>query len=171
MVFQSPRLLPWRRARQNVELVLRHLPRAERRSRAVHFLNLLGLEDAHHLWPQQLSGGMQQRLALTRALAMDAPLLLLDEPFANLDPLAREEMQEALIAHTQQRTTILATHSVDEALAVGDRVILLHRRPGRIANVFSPELTGRGTARRQDPRFYTQLQMLSQNLRRIAVVN
>lgn len=168
MIFQTPRLLPWRRVGQNVELVLRNLPRKLRRERASHFIKLLGLSDAQCLWPQQLSGGMQQRLALARALATDAPLLLLDEPFANLDALAREEMQEALIAHTRDRATILATHSIDEALAVGDRIILLHRRPGRIAQIFTPGLTGYGIKRRRDPKFYDALQVLSEKLREIA---
>lgn len=165
MIFQTPRLLPWRRAAANVGLVLAHLPKTERAARVAELLDRLGLGDRADSWPEELSGGMQQRLALARALAMDMPLLLLDEPFAALDPLGRERMQDALIDQMAGRAFIVVTHSVDEALTLGDRIVLMGPRPGRILKIMSPTLSGKGGVRRRDPAFYTHLAALSDALR------
>lgn len=169
MMFQTPRLLPWRRARANIEMGLQHLGRAERQRRAEALLQRLGLEEAGRLWPQEMSGGMQQRLGLARALALDVPLLLLDEPFANLDPLAREQMQEELITQTSGKGVVLVTHSVDEALALGHRILLLNARPGRVARRFEFDTPARGLQRRSQPDYYERLAELTDHLRQLAI--
>ncbi|NDV98781.1 ABC transporter ATP-binding protein [Salipiger sp. PrR002] len=170
LIFQNSRLLPWRRVRENVELVLAGRPKAERRERAADLLQRLGLGARLEDWPGALSGGQKQRLALARALAMDVPLLLLDEPFANLDPLAREQMQEELLRQTglEGRAFVLVTHSVDEALALGDRILLMKPRPGRLLREVTPDLPGIGMERRRAPGFYTALAELSDELRGVA---
>ncbi|MAY45217.1 MAG: ABC transporter [Rhodobacteraceae bacterium] len=170
MIFQTARLLPWYRVAENIELVLGRMPRADRRARAVELLDRLGLGDRPDDWPGALSGGQRQRLALARALAMEEPLLLLDEPFANLDPLAREQMQEELLAQTgrEGRAFVLVTHSVDEALALGDRILLMRPRPGRVLREIRPDLPGIGMARRRNGGFYPALAALTEELRAAA---
>ena len=134
VVFQQPRLFPWLSVRRNVEFGLRSLDRATRRARAAENLELVGLADVADLRPYELSGGMQQRAAIARALAPGPRILLLDEPFAALDALTRERMQEELRALWQVTgtTVILVTHSVDEAAYLGTRIVALSARPGRV---------------------------------------
>ncbi|KAA9382011.1 ABC transporter ATP-binding protein [Microbispora cellulosiformans] len=137
VVFQQPRLFPWKTVGGNVELALRYagVPRAERARRVPELLERVGLHDVadRRIW--QISGGQQQRVAIARALAGDDPLLLLDEPFAALDALTRERLQEDLRRVSAQtgRTSVFVTHSVEEAVFLGSRVVVLTRRPGRIA--------------------------------------
>lgn len=135
-VFQSFRLLPWKTALANVTLALLPLGlrREERDDRARRYLNLVGLSQVEAMYPGELSGGMKQRLALARALAVEAPIILMDEPFASLDAQSRELMQEELKRLTPLRrpTVLFVTHSVDEALILGDRLILMSPRPGRV---------------------------------------
>ncbi|WP_310741567.1 ABC transporter ATP-binding protein [Microbispora sp. H10670] len=137
IVFQQPRLFPWKTVGGNVELALRYagVPRAERARRVPELLERVGLHDVadRRIW--QISGGQQQRVAIARALAGDDPLLLLDEPFAALDALTRERLQEDLRRVSAQtgRTSVFVTHSVEEAVFLGSRVVVLTRRPGRIA--------------------------------------
>ncbi|XVQ83125.1 ABC transporter ATP-binding protein [Microbispora siamensis] len=137
IVFQQPRLFPWKTVGGNVELALRYagVPRAERARRVPELLGRVGLHDVadRRIW--QISGGQQQRVAIARALAGDDPLLLLDEPFAALDALTRERLQEDLRRVSAQtgRTSVFVTHSVEEAVFLGSRVVVLTRRPGRIA--------------------------------------
>ncbi|WP_182905805.1 ABC transporter ATP-binding protein [Microbispora sp. H13382] len=137
IVFQQPRLFPWKTVGGNVELALRYagVPRAERARRVPDLLERVGLHDVadRRIW--QISGGQQQRVAIARALAGDDPLLLLDEPFAALDALTRERLQEDLRRVSAQtgRTSVFVTHSVEEAVFLGSRVVVLTRRPGRIA--------------------------------------
>jgi NitT/TauT family transport system ATP-binding protein len=136
MLFQDSRLLPWRRAGRNLELLLGYLPRSQRRAKALELLERVGLRDHAAAWPEELSGGQQQRLALARLLATRAPLLLMDEPFASLDALAREQMQaqtRRLIDEERHRALLFVTHSVDEALAIGDEILLMAAAPGRIS--------------------------------------
>ncbi len=137
IVFQQPRLFPWKTVGGNVGLALRYagVPRAERARRVPELLERVGLHDVadRRIW--QISGGQQQRVSIARALAGDDPLLLLDEPFAALDALTRERLQEDLRRVSAQtgRTSVFVTHSVEEAVFLGSRVVVLTHRPGRIA--------------------------------------
>jgi len=137
MVFQQPTLLPWATARQNVELPLR-LSGAndrERAARASETLTNVGLGDALELRPHQLSGGMQMRVALARAFVAEPSLLLLDEPFAALDDLTRQRLQEDLRAwwRRDRWTGVLVTHNVAEAVFLCQRVFLMSPAPGTLA--------------------------------------
>src|SRR5580658_1727889 len=138
-VFQHASLLPWRTARQNVEfgLELQRLAKAERTRRASALLELVGLGHAAEQYPHQLSGGMQQRIGLARALAIDPAILLMDEPFSALDAQTRELLQvELLRIHKEtQKTTLFVTHDLDEAIYLSDRVVILAAKPGRVARV------------------------------------
>jgi ABC-type nitrate/sulfonate/bicarbonate transport system ATPase subunit len=139
MVFQAPNLLPWRTVRANVAYGLETLkrPRAERNARVDELLELVGLADFADHYPHQLSGGMQQRVNLARALAVDAGLLLLDEPFAALDAQTREYMQGELtrIWAARRTTSILVTHSISEAVFLADRVVVFGPRPARVRQI------------------------------------
>jgi NitT/TauT family transport system ATP-binding protein len=138
-VFQQASLLPWRTARQNVEfgLELQGIPKADRTQRAAALLELIGLGSAAQLYPHELSGGMQQRIGLARALAIDPAILLMDEPFSALDAQTREVLQTELMRiHEQtEKTTLFVTHDLDEALYLSDRIVVLAARPGRIKRI------------------------------------
>jgi NitT/TauT family transport system ATP-binding protein len=138
-VFQHASLLPWRTALHTVEfgLELQGLPAAERTARARKLLGLVGLGHAADRYPHQLSGGMQQRIGLARALAIDPAILLMDEPFSALDAQTREELQaELLRIHAQTgKTTLFVTHDLDEAVYLSDRVVVMAARPGRVEQV------------------------------------
>ncbi len=136
LVFQEPRLLPWRSVAANVAypLELAGWPRPRRAARVAELLDLVGVEAAAGARPSQLSGGMRQRAALARALALEPRVLLLDEPFSALDALTRERLNaelQALWARTGT-TGIVVTHSIAEAIFVADRVVVLSERPGRV---------------------------------------
>ncbi|WP_375430632.1 ABC transporter ATP-binding protein [uncultured Friedmanniella sp.] len=137
LVFQQPRLLPWRTVGSNVDLALRYagLAASERVARRDALLHRVGLDGIAHRRIWEISGGQQQRVAIARALAVDSQLLLLDEPFAALDALTRERLQEDLrqVSAETHRTSVFVTHSVDEAVFLGSRVIVLSKRPGQIA--------------------------------------
>ena len=136
LVFQEPRLLPWRTTASNVAypLELAGVERGTRETRVAEVLRTVGLEGAAAQIPSQLSGGMQQRAALARTLALEPGVLLLDEPFSALDELTRERLNVELLAITARtRATILVvTHSVQEAIFLADRVVVLSARPGRV---------------------------------------
>jgi NitT/TauT family transport system ATP-binding protein len=136
MVFQQHTLLPWRNALDNVAfgLKMQGVARAERHARASQLLRNVGLAGFERHYPSQLSGGMQQRVELARALIQRPNLLLMDEPFGALDAQTRIDMQELLLAvWSLSRTTILfVTHDVDEAVFLADRVLVMSSRPGRI---------------------------------------
>jgi glycine betaine/proline transport system ATP-binding protein len=141
MVFQHFGLFPHRRVIDNVAygLEVRGVPRPQRRARAAQVLELVGLQGWEHHYPRQLSGGMQQRVGLARALAVDPEILLFDEPFSALDPLIRREMQDELqrLQASLNKTSIFITHDFTEALRLGDRVAVM--RHGQIVQVGSPQ--------------------------------
>ncbi len=159
-VFQQASLLPWRSARSNIEfgLELQGVASGPRGDRAQALLKLVGLESAGEQFPHQLSGGMQQRVGLARALAIDPAILLMDEPFSALDAQTREVLQHELLRIQAEtgKTVLFVTHDLDEAIYLSNRVIVLGAKPGRIKKVIDipfasprpelPELRG-------DPRF------------------
>lgn len=136
VVFQQPALFPWMSVAQNAEFgpMVRGIDGPTRRERIEHFLRLVGLWDFRNRYPYQLSGGMQQRLAIVRALVNDPKVLLMDEPFGALDALTREKMQEELHAvwRRTRMTVVFITHSVEEAVYLGTEVVVMSPRPGRI---------------------------------------
>jgi NitT/TauT family transport system ATP-binding protein len=137
MVFQQPGLLPWRDVLHNVTYGLEmsgRMVRREAATRASALLELVGLADFAHSFPHQLSGGMQQRANLARALAVEPELLLLDEPFASVDAQTREALQVELLSICRRAdvTALFVTHDIGEAVFLADRVFVFSRRPGRI---------------------------------------
>ena len=136
MVFQSYTLFPWLSVRDNVcfGLVERGMPRAQQLELANAFIAKVGLRGFEHHYPKQLSGGMQQRTALARALANSPRILLMDEPFGALDHQTRELMQELLLGiwEAERKTVLFVTHDIDEAIFMGSRVVVMTARPGRI---------------------------------------
>jgi ABC-type nitrate/sulfonate/bicarbonate transport system ATPase subunit len=144
MVFQNHALLPWRDVRRNVEfgLELRGVPARQRESVARELIGAVGLAGFERYLPGQLSGGMQQRVGLARALAVEPRTLLMDEPFGSVDTQTRRALQEDLLRLQAERphTVVFVTHSMDEAVRLGDRVVLLSRRPGRVREVLAVPL-------------------------------
>ena len=135
VVFQSPCLLPWMTAKQNVRLgvdrVYPHGSKAERNQICEYYLSLVGLSDAMNKYPREMSGGMQQRVGIARAIALKPKLLLLDEPFGRLDSLTRMELQDVIleILAREKVTTMIITHDVDEAIYMSDRVCMMTNGP------------------------------------------
>ena len=150
MVFQAPVLLKWRTILDNVLLPaeLAGLPRAKYREHALNLLRLVGLGDFAGKRPNELSGGMQQRVSICRALLLDPPLLLMDEPFGALDAMTRDDMNfellriwgEGLGLSGQRKTIVFVTHSIQEAVILSDRVVVMSQRPGNITAVRNIEL-------------------------------
>jgi NitT/TauT family transport system ATP-binding protein len=147
MVFQAPVLLKWRRVVDNVLLPaeLAGLDAGAYRTRASDLLRLVGLEDFAEKLPGELSGGMQQRASLARALLLDPALLLMDEPFGALDAMTRDELNLELLrvwgeGGGGRKTIVFVTHSIPEAVFLADRVVVLTQRPGRVARIFEVTL-------------------------------
>lgn len=147
IVFQTPSLLPWRSTLDNVLLSvdLAGLPISRYRQRAMELLELVSLARFAHQFPSELSGGMQQRVALCRALIHDPDLLLMDEPFGALDAMTRDEMNFELLriwGATEERKTILfVTHSIAEAVFLADRILVMSARPGRVEEILASVLS------------------------------
>ncbi len=144
MVFQSARLLPWRTVAGNIEFVLalKGLSRRDATQRALALLGAVGLRDFAEAYPHELSGGMQQRVGLARALAVEPEVLLMDEPFAALDAMTRETLRGELLRMWARRrmAVVFVTHDIDEAILLSQRIILLRPRPGRIDSILSVDL-------------------------------
>ncbi|MCB1399620.1 MAG: ABC transporter ATP-binding protein [Rhodobacteraceae bacterium] len=150
IVFQNFALMPWASVLQNVAfgLEMRGEPKAQRIEKARAAIDLVGLGGFEEKYPKQLSGGMQQRVGLARALVVHTPIMLMDEPFGALDQQTRRYMQEELLRIWQkdQRTVIFVTHDMEEAILLGDKVVLMSNRPGRIEEVIDVKF-----ARPRDP--------------------
>jgi NitT/TauT family transport system ATP-binding protein len=161
MVFQHFGLLPWKTVYDNAAfgLAMAGASAAVINERVTHYLELVGLSGFEQHYPYQLSGGMQQRVGLVRALAMNPSVLLMDEPFAALDAQTREILQEELLQlmerPEERKTMVFITHSIDEAILLGDRIAVMSARPGRIKEVLEVPFghPRDGNALRTDPRF------------------
>jgi NitT/TauT family transport system ATP-binding protein len=144
IVFQDPVLLPWRTVLDNVMLPVQvlGLDWTASRRRALHLLDLAGLQGFEDKYPHELSGGMRQRVALARALVHDPSLLLMDEPFGALDAMTREFMNLELLRiwREARKTVVFITHSIPEAVFLADRVVVMSARPGRIVEVVTVDL-------------------------------
>ena len=151
MVFQSYTLFPWLTIEQNIRFGLRErgMPEAQQKERAAYFIAKVGLRGFEQHFPKQLSGGMQQRTAIARALANDPKILLMDEPFGALDNQTRVLMQELLLGiwEAERKTVLFVTHDIDEAIFMANRVAVFSARPGRIKTELSVDLP--------HPRHYT----------------
>lgn len=146
-VFQSPSLLPWLTALDNVALPLRAqgIPEEEARERARRYLSLVGLQEFESFYPGELSGGMRQRINLARALSVEPEVLLMDEPFSNLDPLTAESLRAELLdiwlsGLAPIKAMVMVTHSVVEAAYMADRIVILSPRPGRVVKELRIEI-------------------------------
>ena len=139
VVFQQFALFPWKSVYDNIDFGLRAkgLPEAGRRERIARQVELMGLQGYESAYPHQLSGGMQQRVAIARSYVLDPDVLLMDEPFGALDAQTRVVMQEELIklSRVNPRTVLFITHAVDEAVYLADRIVVMTRRPGRIREI------------------------------------
>jgi NitT/TauT family transport system ATP-binding protein len=139
VVFQQFALFPWKTVHENIDFGLRSkgLPVAKRRERIARQVELMGLQGYESAYPHQLSGGMQQRVAIARSYVLDPDVLLMDEPFGALDAQTRVVMQEELIklSRVNPRTVLFITHAVDEAVYLADRIVVMTRRPGRIREI------------------------------------
>ncbi len=170
MVFQAPVLFEWRTVSGNVELPLEILgrPGAERKSRAREMLDLVDLGAFAGYNPSQLSGGMQQRAAIARALAFEPAILLMDEPFGALDEMTRERMNSEVLRIWERTgtTIVFVTHSIPEAVFLSSRVVVMSARPGRITKVIDIDLPRpRSDDTRESPRYFELVTDVRETLR------
>ena len=143
-VFQHYGLLPWQTVEKNVMFGLdaQGVPKEEAKQRADHFIEMVGLEKFIHHRPAQLSGGMQQRVSIARALAVDPEVIFMDEPFGALDAITRIKLQDDLlhIVKTQHKTVVFVTHDIEEAVYLADRIVVMTPNPGRIKEIIPVHL-------------------------------
>jgi NitT/TauT family transport system ATP-binding protein len=144
VVFQEYALFPWLNVAQNIEFGLRErgVPKSERKDRVGRQISAVGLDGFEVRFPQELSGGMRQRVALARVLVNDPKILLMDEPFAALDAQTRTIMQTELLRvwSAERRTALFITHNIEEAVLLGDRIVVMTARPGRIKEIVNVKL-------------------------------
>ena len=169
VVFQSPVLLAWRKALDNVLLQIeaRGLDVDAYRQRALDLLELTGLRGFENKYPNELSGGMQQRVSISRALIHEPPLLLMDEPFGALDAITRDEMNLELLRiwSESKKTVLFITHSIPEAVFLGDRVVVMTPRPGKVADIMTIDLPRpRTTSLRDDQKFIGYVRKIRERL-------
>ena len=169
IAFQQAALFDWRTVRRNVELPLelQGWPKDKRHARAMELLEMVQLADFAEHRPWELSGGMQQRVAIARSLAVDPPLLLMDEPFGALDEMTRERMQNELLRIRLEtgKSIIFVTHSIPEAVYLSDRVIVMSPRPGRITDVIPVSLGERDEDTREADVFFDAVTAVREALR------
>lgn len=146
MIFQNYGLFPWRNVQKNVELGLesQKIPKEERRKIADKYIELVGLENFKKSHPRQLSGGMQQRVSIARALAVDPEIIFMDEPFGALDAITRMRLQDDILSISKQekKTIIFVTHDIEEAVFLADRIVIMTPNPGKIKSVVTVPLKG-----------------------------
>ena len=169
-VFQSPALFPWRTVRRNVELPLEiiGMPKHERRSRSLKALETVGLADFERKFPWQLSGGMQQRASIARAMGLEPELLLMDEPFGALDEITRDGLNLHLhsLWHQTGLTVIFVTHSIPEAVFLSTHIVVMSPRPGRIVETIECDLPAERTLDlRETPEFLAIANRVREGLR------
>ncbi|MBL78376.1 MAG: nitrate ABC transporter ATP-binding protein [Acidimicrobiaceae bacterium] len=171
MVFQHAGLFDWRRVAANIELPLelKGWSKADRSRRSREMLDLVKLPDFSRHYPRQLSGGMQQRVSIARALSFEPRLLLMDEPFGALDEMTREHMQGELLRIWRETgtTVMFVTHSIPEAAFLSNRVVVLSPRPGRIHTIVDVDLGERTEETREDPEFFAAATRIREALRAV----
>jgi len=172
MAFQSAGLFSWRKVTRNIELPLELMgwSKAERETRSAEMLKMVQLPDFGNHYPWQLSGGMQQRVAIARSLSFKPKLLLMDEPFGALDEMTREHMQNELLELVAElgTTVVFVTHSISEAAFLSDRVVVLSPRPGRIHNIIDVPLgDSRNDDTREDPTYFKCATEIREALREV----
>ncbi len=169
MAFQQAALFDWRTVQRNVELPLelQGWAKDKRQARAAELLEMVQLADFATHRPWELSGGMQQRVAIARSLAVDPPLLLMDEPFGALDEMTRERMQNELLRIREEtgKSIIFVTHSIPEAVYLSDRVVVMSPRPGRITHVIDVNLGTRNEDTREAESFFESVTAVREALR------
>ncbi len=169
-VFQAPVLYPWRTVERNITLPLEimGIGREERHRRAAHYLDLVNLKGFEKKHPWQLSGGMQQRVSIARALSFEPDLLLMDEPFGALDEITRDHLNEQLLELWRRtgKTVVFVTHSIPEAVYLSTRIVVMSPRPGRIIDVIDSDLPADRTLdTRETPEFLRIAHQVREGLR------
>ena len=171
MVFQHSGLFDWRDVSANIELPLelKGWSKVDRRKRSREMLELVRLEEFKDHYPRQLSGGMQQRVSIARALSFEPRLLLMDEPFGALDEMTREHMQVELLRIWRETgtTVVFVTHSIPEAAFLSSKVVVLSPRPGRIHSEITVDLGDRTDETREDPEFFKATTEVREALRAV----